>query len=252
MATARGRVSKVRFRGTPFGLSAVLDTPSRTTEPLPVHVAVPESQGGPIDTVAYVGDDARIARLTLPRTTPPGRYDGTLSVDGEERAMEVEVDAEADVRVFPEQLILYAHPGDLVGVDLTVLNLGNVPVEIRRVHAFGVFMEGGVERAIRKAYVAKLGKSQRRVDVLADTLAASHGGLVKLKITKGAGEVAPDGACDLEATLEIPGGVRPGSTYSGNWEIHNLVYPVKIVVGEQGEPDEREDEDQEHPEESSK
>ncbi len=181
--------------------------------------------------------DPRILRLSLPADLAPGTYKGVLRYGEEERPVELEVEAAPGLRVIPEQLRVSVHPGDLVGADITVLNSGNVPIPIRAVHAFGVFMEGGVERALRLAYHDGLAEGQRRVDVIADNLAQAHPGLVKVKVQEGACEVAAGGMQSIGILLDIPATVERGRTYRGNWEVANLVYPVTITVVDDPEED---------------
>lgn len=218
------------FRGTPFGLSAVLKERPTERVPVPVVLKVPKKYGGPIEAQAFPEDDARVVSMTLPRFTAPGVYKGTAVVDGVERAVVVDVEPELDVRLYPHQLTLQAHPGDLVGTDLTIVNMSNVDVDVRRVHAIGIFRQGGIERAIRQAYVADVRDGERRVDILAEALSDSHGGLLKAKVTSGSGTIAPDEVCDLAVTFEVPRGLEAGSVYTGNWELHNLVFPIRIMI----------------------
>jgi hypothetical protein len=220
----------VRFRGTPFAMSAVLSERGPEMGPCSVSLRRPKAKGGPIECEALADDDPRVLRLVLPRFTPPGTYEGTVQVDGEDRPVVVEVEPDVDVRLFPEELTIRAHPGDMVGVDLTVLNKSNVPVEVARTYVFGIFMRGGIERAIRTAYTHKLQKDQRRADVLVDTLADAHGGLVKVKVTEGSGAVEPDEARDLEAIVRVSRTAVPGRSYTGNLEIHGAVLPVRFIV----------------------
>ena len=94
----------------------------------------------------------------------------------------------------------------------------------------GIFMEGGVERALHRAYVGRLESGQRRVDALAENLARAHGGLVKMRVQEGAGEIAPGEVRQLAVALEVPADLEGGRVYGGNWELANLVYPVTLRV----------------------
>jgi len=227
---ARASTAPLTFRGTTFGLSAVLKEAPAKVGPVPIRLALSKREGGPIEAQAFPEEDARVVSMTLPRYTAPGIYKGTATVDGEDRPVVVELEPEIDVRLYPHQLTLRAHPKDLVGTDMTVLNMSNVPVDLRRVHAIGIFLEGGIERAIRRAYVTRLEKGQRRLDVLAETLASSHGGLLRAKIVKGSGTLKPQECRDIEVTFEVPGELEGGVTYTGNWELHNLIFPIRVVV----------------------
>lgn len=284
MARASAGPPPIRFRGVPASLTAVVaEGVDPLSEPVLVLKGYPD-KGGSTEVPVQVDLDPRILRMSLPADVAPGAYEAVLRVAsgagappevekpknqavsraktkdaaqdsdsaatdsaGSDRPARVEVDAAPALRVIPEQLRLRAHPGDLVGTDLTLLNQGTVPVDLRRVQPFGVFLAGGLERALRRAYVDKLSKGERRVDVIADNLAEAHGGLVKMKLQKGSGTLAPGEMRSLEVTLEIPAGLAAGSTYAGNWELAGLVYPVTLTV-EGAPPAPPEDEEPEKPE----
>lgn len=276
MARAAAGPPPIRFRGVPASLTAVVaEGLDPLSDPVLLLKGYPD-KGGSTEVPVQVDLDPRILRMTLPADVAPGAYEAVLRVasgngsppeaenpkgkagakakaaaaeddsTGNDRPARVEVDAAPALRVIPEQLRLRAHPGDQVATDLTLLNQGNVPVDLRRVQPFGIFLAGGLERALRRAYVDKLSKGERRVDVIADNLAEAHGGLVKMKLQKGSGTLAPGEMRSLEVTLEIPAGLAAGSTYAGNWELAGLVYPVTVTV-EGAPPAPPEDEEPEKP-----
>jgi hypothetical protein len=220
----------IRFRGTPAALAAVVADEVDRKAPMVLGVVLRKGDREPVEVMVQTDFDPRILRVSLPAELPPGRYEAVLQANGSRRPARLEVDAAPRLRVIPEQLRLDAHPGDLVGVDLTVLNQGNVPVTIRRVQAVGIFMEGGIERALRSAYVQKLGKGQRRMDAIADSLAAAHGGLLRIKLERGAGEIAPGEIRELNLIVHVPTGLEAGALYGGTWEVPGLVYPVNVQV----------------------
>lgn len=247
MARATKAPAPIRFRGTPAALAAVVTDAVDPEGTMSVSVALAGAKRAPVEAMVQTDFDPRILRLTLPQQVPPGVYDGTLLIDGKERPIRLEVDPAPLLHVIPEQLRLEAHPGDLVGADLTMLNQGNVPVTLRRVQAIGIFMSGGIERALRRAYVQKLAKSQRRMDVIADSLAEAHGGLLKMRIERGAGQIAPGEVSELQVVLHVPSELARGSTYGGNWELPGMVYPITVQVPGEPQKDEYEpDEEDEH------
>lgn len=191
----------------------------------------------PIEAIVQTDIDPRILRVTLPQETPPGVYDAILRTDEEQRPARVEVDAAPLLHVVPEQLRIDAHNGDLVGADVTMLNQGNVPVALRSLQAVGIFMSGGIERALRRAYVQQLRKDQRRVDVIADSLADAHGGLLKIKLEKGAGAIQPGEVRELHLVIHVPTGLDSGAMYGGNWELPGLVYPISVQMAGDPEPE---------------
>ena len=284
MARAAAGLPPIRFRGVPASLTAVVaEGLDPVSDPVLLLKGYPE-KGSTTEVPVQVDLDPRILRMTLPADAAPGAYEAVLRVAsgngsppeaenpkgkagtraktkaaaqdsdraatdsaGTDRPARVEVDAAPALRVIPEQLRLRAHPGDQVATDLTLLNQGNVPVDLRRVQPFGIFLAGGLERALRRAYVDKLSKGERRVDVIADNLAEAHGGLVKMKLQNGYGALAPGELRSLEVMLELPAGLAAGSTYAGNWELAGLVYPVTVTV-EGVPPAPPEDEEPEKPE----
>jgi hypothetical protein len=227
----------VRFRGTPASLSAfATGIDQEQTLSVSFTVGTSAKKAEVIEATVQTDFDPRILYLELPQHVPPGAYDGKLTVDGRDRPARVEVDPAPLLRVVPEQLRMEAQAGDMVGVDLTILNQGNTTLDLRRVNAVGIFMSGGIERALRRAYVTKLRKDQRRVDVIADSLAEAHGGLLKIRIEKGGGNLGPGEVRELRLVLYVPSELAPASEYSGNWEMPGLVYPIIIQVGGEAVP----------------
>jgi hypothetical protein len=220
----------VRFRGTPPSLAAVVADGADPDQNLSVRIRLPGSREV-IDLVVQTDFDPRILRIILPQQVPPGAYNGTLVGGKKDRPARLEIDAAPQLHVVPEQLRISAHPGELVGVDLTLLNQGNVAVALRRIHAIGIFLNGGIERALRRAYVQTLPKGTRRVDVIADSLADAHGGLLRMKIEAGEGDVAAGAIRELRVVFQLPSDLDRGSTYEGNWELPGLVYPIVVEVG---------------------
>ena len=232
---ARKKVERpLRFRGTPVSLTGVV--PDRTDPEVDVEVGYrPVGSKDEVEVAVSYDPDPRIVRLSLPARVAPGTYQGVLRLGDDERPVELEVEAAPALRVVPEQLRFEVHPGDLVGADLTLLNVGNVPVRLRTTQVFGSFMEGGVERALHQAYISSPEKEGRsRVDVLTDNLARAHPDLIRMKIREGSGDVEPGEMRELAVTLEIPADVQRGKMYRGNWEVANLVFPVTYTVLDDG------------------
>jgi hypothetical protein len=233
-AATDGAGDAIHLRGIPMSLAGVLPDGASETGDLAITIRGYPSDHDTLDVAVQRDVDPRIIRATVPVETPPGAYQGTLTGGASERAVVLDVEPSPSLRVVPEQMRIDAKPGETVHRTLNVLNGGNVPVPMRRVQAFGVFMAGGVERALRRGYVRTLAKDQRRVDVIADNLADAHGGLVRMTITSGADSIAPGALEPLEVDVKIPTGLTAGAVYGGNWELPGLVYPVVITVP--GEP----------------
>jgi hypothetical protein len=220
----------IRFRGIPVSIAGIIAEGASQTGDMMIAMRGYPAKDSSLDVHVLTDIDPRIIRIMLPADVPPGIYDGTLTDGQTERAVVIEVESAPHLRVVPEQLRIDAKPGETIKRSLTVINSGNVPVNLRRVQAFGVFMAGGVERALRRGYVHTLSADERRVDIIANHLADAHGGLVKMTITQGAGSIAPGALLALDVDVKIPTGLVAGSIYGGNWEPPGLVYPVTITV----------------------
>jgi hypothetical protein len=189
-------------------------------------------RAAPLDgsvTIAEMGAGVALMRVDLPRDTPPGTYEGSVQVGDEERRIVVDVEPEVFLRLFPETLSLTVEPGADVEVTLTLVNIGNAPADIRGASMFGVFEVGGAERAIASSFIGTVPKGERRLDRFADAVADSHGGMIRVKVLGGSGEIAPGDIKELRLRLSIPDRIERGRTYSGLWALFNLGYPVQVI-----------------------
>jgi hypothetical protein len=178
---------------------------------------------------APAGAGALWLQLSLPETTPPGTYEGTVTVGTTSYAITADVAAETNVLLAPGFVRLSAAPGARPRVTFTVANTGNVPYEIPRKGAFGLFEEEGVEDAIGAALRQEAGGEQR-LDRFADELADRHGGLMMVAIGAGRGILNPGEVRDMEATFRIPDALKAGRAYSGVWALANVRCKVDVDV----------------------
>lgn len=232
-ASAGGEL--LRFSGGP--LQVVGFVPGRT--PGPGDAAVRFAPGGrrsggavgaPLPAEPVVMPMENRVFLRFPRSTPPGTYRGMLTLDGAERPIEVEVEPEVFLQAVPSQLELSGAPRGRITAECELMNGGNVPVEIGRAQAFGVFDEGGIECAIGRAAVAELRPGEKRIDRFVDAVAEMHGGLVRMSVNPGKGPLQPGEARTIRLSLTVPERLKPGHAYAGNWVLHNLSYSVRITV----------------------
>ncbi|MEO8450588.1 MAG: hypothetical protein ABI647_12385 [Gemmatimonadota bacterium] len=230
----------LHFRGTPGSLSAAVSE----GEVRPRRLSIQIGQGGaaykgktePIVARASRVEGDLVLQMTLPPRTPPGTYEGTTEVDGEQRPVVIEVEPEIELALVPDQLTLQGAPGERLQVALTVVNAGNVAVEIRKAHGIGIFAEEGLERSLHRAYRDERPEGVRRIDYLADLLAEEHGGIVRVGVEEGAGNLEPGETRELKVTLSLPADLKRGRTYSGIWPLHDLRYFVQLIISEGTEP----------------
>jgi hypothetical protein len=239
MATTSRTQEPLRFRGTPGSLAAAVRDPDTIPRRVPVRVAMGgDAKKGASDLVVRAtrieGD--MMLQMALPARTPPGTYEGTVDLDGETRAVVIDVEPEVEIQVVPDQLTLQASPGDKVPVELTIANAGNVAVEIRGAYALGIFASGGLERALHRAYTDKLPDGTRRVDYLGDRLADEHGGIVRIAVDAGEGVIESGDVRTVTFNFHIPSGLQSGRTYTGTLPLHDVRYHVRLVVVEGRQP----------------
>jgi len=217
----------LHFRGEPAALDSFV-----TIQPDEVG-SVPRLSLRTLGTFAIppavdVGAGVSRLHLSIPRGTPPGTYNGSVELAGRQYPVEVHVEPRAYLLSSPRQLVLSGHAGEQVHVDLALANSGNVPGEIGKTHAFGLYDVHGAERAIGTAFRQAEESGAGRVEHLLQQLAAGHGGLVRVQVTKGAGSIAPGEVRQLQLTLHLSSDLVAGHTYSGVWPLENLRYYARV------------------------
>jgi hypothetical protein len=154
MATTN--ITPIRLHGTPRSLEglALLTPEQALTAKLTLDLGLPSAlqSSAPISLqTTPIGSAAARLQLSLPESTPPGTYEGSVQVEGERYPLVLEVKPHPYLVISPRQLVLQAAPGSQVNAELTLINSGNVVCEITKVHLFGLFDVQGVERAIGAA-----------------------------------------------------------------------------------------------------
>lgn len=235
MSPARqGGSAPLSFRGGPHHVTAVL--PGRTAGPALATARLTRGGGRargaapPVEVTPVVVPIADQVMMQLPPGTAPGTYRGVLSIDGGEREIVVEVEPHVQVDADPPRLELTGRPGQRLSAQVVATNRGNVPVELQRANACGLFDEGGIECAIGRAAVAELAPGERRIDRFADALAEMHGGLVRINADAGTGPLLPGESRTVRLSLTVPERLKPGHVYSGRWALDTLQQTIRITV----------------------
>jgi hypothetical protein len=70
--------------------------------------------------------------------------------------------------------------------------------------------------------------------VLADELAASHGGPVRVRVPEGAGVIEPGESRNVKVAFEFHGELVAGRGYFGYWEVGGTVCTVRVEVVQSG------------------
>jgi hypothetical protein len=232
MAKQNGGEQSVHLRGQPRRLESLVLVPPEQAQAAPVAAEFrsEKHKAQPLAIAKPLGTAGLRLRLKFPHNTPPGSYEGLVRIGTSEFKMVVEVDAEPHLDLVPSQLRLNGTPDGEATAELTVVNDGNAPFVIRNAYGVGLFALGGVENALGAAYREAKEGGQERLNMLADKLAEQHGGLLRVNVRQGAGELGPDQMRALRLQVKFPGNLRPGNTYTGTFRVHNARCVVRVEV----------------------
>ena len=231
------RSEPLRFRGGPTRLAATLNLSPSDSKTGSVEVILKDAVGRiAVRPITREDPSRSLLRLRLPRTTPPGTYEGTVRIGDTMMPFVAQIEPRPQLRFFPGRLIISAAAGAMVDSDLTLVNTGNVPVNIENTHTFCIFDGTGIDRAFFVALAEDKSKGEERINRLLDELADLHGGLVRLRVEQGVGEIAPGETRELHIVLRFSDRLRAGRRYSGVWQLSSANYSIKINVTEGRNP----------------
>ncbi len=227
MATAR---EPLRFEGSVDALEGLVPVPPGRRRAIAVDL---EGKAGrtvaPRVLTASAGGSWTSVRLVLPEDTPPGEYEATVSVDDDRFPAVLRVPAQPRVVVVPHTVSATLPPDGTATVTLVVANTGNAPVTVPRTVAVGLFDVSGLDRAIGDG-LSSQAQGVDRLGVVADTLAGNHGGMLRVAVRSGSGEVAPGGSTTLTCELRASGRLAEGRAYFGYWTLADATTTVRVSV----------------------
>jgi hypothetical protein len=236
MAGRRRKSEPLRFRGTPSGVEALAPIQVEGAATTTLALTLEEAADARIAPLALQAEPfgAGSTRLSfaLPENTPPGTYEGAVQIGDERVPVVVEVAPQPDLDASPPSFTLAVAPGSDAQIGLTLVNRGNVPVEIHRAYAFNLLERGGIEEAVHAALRENAESGEQRLARLMDFLSERHGGLVRVAVEKGAGPLVPGESRELQAALRFGSELRAGAVYSSTWEIANLNLSIEVHVEE--------------------
>jgi hypothetical protein len=230
----RTQQGPLRFRGTPNRLLAMLERPE-FPPPRTCRVIFPDTGSLPLSVRKLRSTGARISTLSfrLPRSTPPGLYEGNIELGEERIPVVIDVESRTSLRFLRSRIVCREKPGARITAELTLLNRGNVEVTVPREDTFCVFAEDGIARAMYRGLVEEDGDGRQRLDRIMDELAKAHGGLVRVTVSDGSGPLAPEEVRELAVELHFSHRLIGGHTYRGTWSVSEAGVEVEIeVIGE--------------------
>lgn len=197
-----------------------------TAVELPAGVRAPAG-----DALAWRAGDPGAARLRLARDTPPGDYTAIVQrADGTRTPVTLQVQARPRLRLRPGTLQLQGVPGQRVVASLVAENRGNVAIEIPEQAVGGVFADDGIETAFSAAYRQDSDDLDQIARTLFGKLRESHGGLVKVRVTAGAGALAVGARRELALEFDLGRTLKAGRGYHGSIPLAGHAFGLRIAV----------------------
>lgn len=238
MATATGRKNSVHMRGTPPNLFAALRLTASQAQEISITLDATDSavgkafQSNPPEVQVSAVSDTGISRvhLRLSRSTPPGTYLGTMETDEQTQNLVIEVEPRKRISILPKRASISGMAGATAELRLTLINLGNIPLDVPKAGGFGLFQKQGMDQAVGRTFQEKPVRGERSVDRFMDALRDGYGGVAKLKIREGAGTLEPGDSRDARLVFQIPAQLIPNNSYWGLWSIHDYNYKIEIEV----------------------
>jgi hypothetical protein len=224
----------VRVNGLPHRLTAVAPLATGEAEWVRVRVNLANfaTDSPLLALLVPVGATAAQLKLTLPQTTPPGTYAGTVEVGGRERPLQIDVEPHVSLAFYPDAVKLRAEAGSPARAEMTVANRGNVPIEIRPTYALGFVDVHALDHGLDEAARPSLRDGQARLNAFFEALARGSGGAARLEVTTGGGSLAPGEARTLNARFRLPKELRAGHTYASNWDVEQARFSIRVEVAE--------------------
>ncbi|PZO17962.1 MAG: hypothetical protein DCF26_08935 [Burkholderiales bacterium] len=113
---------------------------------------------------------------------------------------------------------------------LLLENRGNVPIEIDETLVTGVFDNDGIETALAAAYRLDSDDITQIVGTVFARLRDAHGGLLKLRVTEGAGALAVGERRLLTIETVLSSKLHTGHGYHGVLQLGGHAIAVRLSV----------------------
>ncbi|MEA3037594.1 MAG: hypothetical protein QOE79_107 [Sphingomonadales bacterium] len=215
------------FRGSPRRLSSSHPALAGRVGEIVLPDELAAEASGP--AISLRGSRAA-ARLSLPSTSPPGRYAAQLRVGDETVPVELDIAPTPRLKVFPTSAHFAAGADSEASVDINVANVGNVAIDLPPRFVVGMFDDDGLEMAFVEAYREETDDPARLFGSFLRGLRSGYGGLLKLRIGKGAGSLAPGEERSLTLSAHLPETLKPGHSYHGIWKLGPVHYRITVAA----------------------
>lgn len=172
-------------------------------------------------------------RLRLAADTPPGIYNIAVEyAGGVKKDVEIAVQPRARLHVVPGTLRLAGAPGQEVSATLLLENRGNEALEISDALVTGLFDNEGIEAALAAMYRLDSDDLNKIVAAGFSRLRQAHGGLLKLRVSEGAGKLAPGERRQLLLETTLSNKLEAGHGYHGTLALgpHRIAVQVGVLA----------------------
>jgi hypothetical protein len=233
MPTPRTAAAPLVFRGSPRRLKLLSNVPdSKDLEFEPdkslTHYVTTGRQ--PFRQKKNRAGELQDLRVKLNANTPPGLYMATVKTKGKSLPVEIHVEEHTRVTVTPTRLSISGKSGSKVTISAMFINRGNTAIEIPRTDAIGIYDDKGLETAFASTYRQDSEDINELLKHFIGKLRAGHGGLLKLRLTKGYGLLEPEERALVEIEAQIPSRLKPGHHFHGVWRVASINFAIKLAV----------------------
>jgi hypothetical protein len=219
--------SVVTFAGPPDAVEGIVPVPPERRRDVVVTIATDDGWEQVRALTAPMGRST-LVRLVLPPDVTPGEADARVDVGEESFPAVVTTSARVDLQAVPDRIDVDLE-GEAATATLAITNLGNTPVDIPDIAAFGLMADGGLETAIGVGLTGKE-TGLDRVARTADALADLHGGLVRVSLKSAPAHLEPGDTATVVASLKPSGSPAPTHGYHGVLPLLTLRIPVTVTV----------------------
>jgi hypothetical protein len=199
--------------------------------------------------VLHPGHARRVpVSVMIPSHTPPGRYDGELTVARQSVSVVVHVVEDYDLEVAPAEVVLENRAGDRTVRQIVCSNRGNVPLVIGEIGAVVLDDELTTCRSLRAVTAAwpDEGGEHDAVDRFVDLYVkegwkkvVEHSGVLRVHTVGGPKEIAPGETEVVDLEITLPDRLEPRTRYNAFAPLYttDLTFRIVPVRGRPDEPD---------------
>ncbi|HEY4263986.1 MAG TPA: hypothetical protein VGM72_01605 [Micropepsaceae bacterium] len=221
------------FRGTPRSLS--LSNPALAGHEcgelvLPEELAA-HSESAVIKLPVHSRrSDGPSLKLRLDRGAPAGKYQAQLRLAGKSVPVTLDIAPAPRLSVFPLSADFTGKAGSDCELEMTLVNKGNVAIELPERSIAGIFDDEGLEAAFAETYRQDTDDPVQLVGHWLRKLRDGYGGLLKLRIGSGSVSLPPDTERTITVSAHLPESLKRGHSYHGIWEIGPVHYRVTVAI----------------------